>query len=147
MRTARMEVVRLGLELAACRKAFPAILWPHIQAISDDLCYVLGVAGACTITEPVGGGTFRWVSEKFAAGLGMTSDEFLACDWKALLDPRDLERTSAAESSAQGQRVRLTNRFRHKNGSLVWLRWTSTQYLAGISFSYVEFLNVPETSE
>lgn len=142
---ARMEIIQVKAELASCCAAFPALLWPHLQAITADLTHVLDVAGAFTITEPVGGGTFRWVSERFAAGLGMGRDEFMACDWKTRLHPQDRERTSAAESAAQGGRVRLTNRFLHKDGATyVWVRWTSTQYLAGISFSFVEFLDVPK---
>jgi serine/threonine-protein kinase len=70
-------------------------------------------------------GKFRRVNRNFSTLLGYTEEELLSRPFTDLIHPDDLEATASAMSclSAGLPVVRFTNRYRRKDGQLVYLEW------------------------
>jgi len=77
-------------------------------------------------------GRFTTVNESFEAGLGYAGDELLARSKVDFVHPDDRANTEAEIASLKSgtRQIRFENRFRRKDGTYRWLRWSATPSLA-----------------
>jgi PAS domain S-box-containing protein len=112
-----LSVLGTRLGVSAGRRAKAQAELDRIFSLSSDLIAVADFDGHFTRVNPA--------VEQI---LGYTQEEFLAKPYLELVHPDDRERTAAeAASIAQGKTAQsFENRYRHKDGSLRVLEWTST---------------------
>lgn len=81
-----------------------------------------------TVPDGMGGAKFFYASASFCDSLGMTQDEFLACDYLKMILPEFIDSTKRAESSAWGLDVtNFKNQWRGKRGC-VEFSWNCRPY-------------------
>jgi PAS domain S-box-containing protein len=84
-------------------------------------------------------GYFRVVNASFQRVLGYAEEEILGKPFLSFVHPDDRDKTTQiiAEKLQRGEPVlSFENRYRHKDGSIVWLEWTSQPLAAkGITFA------------
>ena len=72
------------------------------------------------------GGVFRRVNPAWTMLLGYSTDELVGHHVNEFVVPDDHSATVAAyEAAANGARLRLQNRYRHKDGSIRWIAWVA----------------------
>ena len=82
---------------------------------SDDLMLIIDFQGV-----------FRRVNPAWTALLGYTPDEVVGHHVNEFTLAEDHEKTDAAvEAAAAGNRLRVENRYRHKDGSTRWISWSA----------------------
>lgn len=74
------------------------------------------------------GGTFEWVNKTFAEALGYAPEEIIALGWRNLCHPADVARMQELEAAAIGESGEARNRYRHRDGHYVAMRWLYSGY-------------------
>jgi PAS domain S-box-containing protein len=111
-----------------------------LQAITVHLARVLNKnRDGLVLSVPAEEGRLVWCNTAFASALGMTCEEVIATGWRALIHPDDREVTDANETRAWQRGGEVVNRYRHKLGHYVTLRWFFAPYDEGSSLSVVWF--------
>lgn len=71
-------------------------------------------------------GYFRRVNPAWTNVLGYRAEELIGRHVNEFVVPEDhSDTTKAYESAAQGERLRVENRYRHKDGSIRWISWVA----------------------
>ena len=75
-------------------------------------------------------GYFRRINQSVSKKLGYTNEELFARPISSLIHPDDREQTQLTRvKMIEGQPlVNFQNRYIHKNGSIIWLEWTSIYF-------------------
>lgn len=125
------ELASAMMRIEALERAHPAMLaFDAVTSRSASVRRVLNRINCVgiVITSPAEEGRFLLVNTFFAESLGMTPAEVEAAGWRNLIHPADLERAIGDETSAKYAGGETTNRYRHKDGHYVQLRWFFTEY-------------------
>lgn len=149
-RTAQSRCRDLELELATCHTE-RAHFKEASQQLSRAAAMVGRAAGAAAVFDYAtdgwicstskGEGRILWANKTLLAALGYSSEEFLALDWRQLINPRDLPRAEEVEASAHGNAVNeFTCRYRRHGrigGGWQWLTFHCPQYEEGVTYCCV----------
>jgi PAS domain S-box-containing protein len=81
-------------------------------------------------------GKFRRVSAGWKAVLGYSPEELVGRPFLDFVHPDDREKTIAAAREMQERTLqKFKNRYRHKNGSWVTLRWRASKWTGGLTYA------------
>lgn len=88
-------------------------------------------------------GYFLKLNATWEKCLGYSRDELLAQPWLAFVHPEDVQATiDAANEQAKQDIVGFVNRYRHKDGHWVTLRWLAMKWnKLGRTYAIAEILN------
>lgn len=147
MEDAKRELATVMRALAATRKSRDDLQSAHpimlaagkIGSRSESVRKVLDACRDGIVLSEKSGGRLAYVNRAFASALGLTPDEVLAIGWRELIHPDDLAATESAESEAWSGGGETENRYRHRIGYFVKMKWHFTDYDDGHSLSVVWF--------
>ena len=127
-------------KIALLESALPvALINTKLENITKDLQDVFDeFSDPVIISTPEDSGYIRWVNISFCKLLNRTREEILELGWRRLVHHDDLYDTLSVEAQAWDLPVRVVNRWQHKDGHYVTLRWYSTSYNKGVSLSTVK---------
>lgn len=84
-----------------------------------------------------GGGRFERINRAFCRLLGRTGEDIIDGGWEGLVDPRDLEKTKAAEAAAHLGPVRdFRNRLIRHDGTSMAFSWDALSYEDGSTIAF-----------
>ncbi len=130
--TLQVEVHRQRELGEALQKGFELVQ----QVVEErEAFFTLSLDMLCIATTE---GYFHKVNHAFERTLGYRSDELLAQPFFAFIHPDDVERTRAEVAKLRSgiDTVSFENRYRHKDGSYRWLKWTTPAPLPGSRYLY-----------
>lgn len=136
------DLMAAAARVVELRASMPMVtMATKLTRLSDSLRHVLdGCRDGIVLSTPENGATFVYVNSAFAQALGMTAEEVIAAGWQALVHPDDAKRTATTAFDAWSGGGEMSNRYRHKDGHYVRMRWRFSIYDEdGSAFSVVWF--------
>lgn len=129
------EIERDRLRVAAPALAVTAKIAHRSAAVRK----VLDACRDGIVLSEIDGGVFVYVNRAFAAALGLEPEEVLAIGWRELIHPDDLHAAESTEGEAWSKGGETSNRYRHRAGYFVRMRWHFTAYDDATALSIVWF--------
>ncbi|MGA1051374.1 MAG: putative bifunctional diguanylate cyclase/phosphodiesterase [Ilumatobacteraceae bacterium] len=109
--------------LASAHLVFGRALRAEVHETENDLLATVSTGGAFVHRSSLSGGTAAFVHGDIEGVTGYTAEEWIGLDHRSILHPDDIDSFWLdIEAAALDTMIDRTGRFRHADGSWVWLR-------------------------